>query len=72
MADDFKTNLEHALLKAFHGVAHITSMNRLSGGASQETWAMDVAVHDHLLPLILRRAPAAPAPIPSASKPKRS
>jgi len=57
MADDFKTNLEHALLKAFHGVAHITSMNRLSGGASQETWAMDVAVHDHLLPLILRRAP---------------
>jgi len=32
-------------------------MTRLSGGASQETWSMDVAAHDHLLPLILRRAP---------------
>src|SRR5208282_2154592 len=57
MADDFKADLERALLKAFHGFAHITTMTRLSGGASQETWAMDVAAHDHLLQLILRRAP---------------
>jgi aminoglycoside phosphotransferase (APT) family kinase protein len=57
MADDFKADLERALLKAFHGFAHITTMTRLSGGASQETWAMDVVAHDHLLPLILRRAP---------------
>ena len=57
MADDFKANLERALLRVFHGFAHITTMTRLSGGASQETWAMDVAAHDHLLQLILRRAP---------------
>ena len=57
MTDDFKPALEHALLKALHGFVHIRNMARLSGGASQETWSMDVAVHDHVLPLILRRAP---------------
>jgi aminoglycoside phosphotransferase (APT) family kinase protein len=57
MTDDFKPALERALLKGLHGFAHITSMTRLSGGASQETWAMDVVVRDHLMQLILRRAP---------------
>ena len=57
MSDDFKSALEHALLKPFHGFTHITSMTRLSGGASQETWAIDVAAHDQLMQLILRRAP---------------
>jgi len=57
MSDDFKSALERALLKPFHGFTHITSMTRLSGGASQETWAIDVAAHDQLMQLILRRAP---------------
>ena len=47
MADDFKADLERALLKAFHGFAHITTMTRLSGGASQETWSLDVAARRH-------------------------
>lgn len=57
MSDDFRSGLEHALSKALHGFAHITNMTRLSGGASQETWAVDAAVDGHVLPLILRRAP---------------
>jgi aminoglycoside phosphotransferase (APT) family kinase protein len=57
MPDDFKPALERALLKALHGFAHITRMTRLSGGASQETWAIDAAAGDHMVPLILRRAP---------------
>jgi len=57
MPDAFKPALELALLKALHGFAHITRMTRLSGGASQETWSIDAAVGDHMVPLILRRAP---------------
>jgi aminoglycoside phosphotransferase (APT) family kinase protein len=57
MPDAFRPALENALLKGLHGFAHITRMTRLSGGASQETWAIDAAVGDHLVPLILRRAP---------------
>jgi aminoglycoside phosphotransferase (APT) family kinase protein len=57
MSDDFRPALEHALLQSLHGFAHITRMTRLSGGASQETWAIDAAVGDHMVPLILRRAP---------------
>src|SRR5215469_14112343 len=67
MSDDFKPALEHALLKALHGFVHITSMTRLSGGASQETWSMDVAVKDHLMPLILRRAPGGVPRVSGAS-----
>ena len=53
-------------------------MTRLSGGASQETWAIDAAAHEHIVPLILRRAPGgaprarAAAPIRCRWKPKPS
>lgn len=57
MSDDFRPALEHALSNALHGFAHITAMTRLSGGASQETWSLDAAVGDHMVPLILRRTP---------------
>jgi aminoglycoside phosphotransferase (APT) family kinase protein len=54
---EFKPELERVLQKVFQGFAHIASMTRLSGGASQETWAIDVTAHDQLMQLILRRAP---------------
>lgn len=57
MSDDLKSALERALSKSLPSFAQITRMTRLSGGASQETWAVDAAVGDRMVPLILRRAP---------------
>ena len=37
--------------------AQVQGLRRLSGGASQETWAFDLVLPGDLLPLILRRAP---------------
>jgi aminoglycoside phosphotransferase (APT) family kinase protein len=41
----------------FGAGARVEGLKRLSGGASQETWAFDVAANDAAHPLILRRAP---------------
>jgi len=57
MADEFKPALEKALSKAIDGFSQITGMTRLSGGASQETWALDVVVDGAAASLILRRRP---------------
>jgi aminoglycoside phosphotransferase (APT) family kinase protein len=57
MTPDFHTALENALRRAMPKFASINSMVRLSGGASQETWAFDAIIGDETLPLILRRAP---------------
>jgi aminoglycoside phosphotransferase (APT) family kinase protein len=45
----------------FAAGARIQNLNRLSGGASQETWAFEVNNHDQLHQLILRRAPGGTA-----------
>lgn len=45
----------------FGADAGIRSLKRLSGGASQETWAFDVAAGGATVPLILRRAPGGAA-----------
>ncbi|MFZ3034536.1 MAG: phosphotransferase family protein [Parvibaculum sp.] len=39
------------------GVSGIENLRRLSGGASQETWAFDVVGDGKTVPLILRRSP---------------
>jgi aminoglycoside phosphotransferase (APT) family kinase protein len=57
MTPDFHAALETALRRAMPELASINSMVRLSGGASQETWAFDAVVGDKSVPLILRRAP---------------
>jgi len=36
----------------------VQALHRLSGGASQQTWAFEIRVADGSMPLILRRAPA--------------
>ena len=47
-----------------HGLANA---RRLSGGASRETWAFDVAGPDGTLPLILRRDPPRAVPLPETT-----
>ncbi len=41
------------------GFERIETLHRLSGGASQETWAFDAVVNGGIEPLILRRSPGA-------------
>ena len=57
MAPDFRPALEDALAKGLPGFEHLTQIARLSGGASQETWAIDAAIRGQNQPLILRRSP---------------
>jgi aminoglycoside phosphotransferase (APT) family kinase protein len=46
-----------ALRERFAPASAVRSLRRLSGGASQETWAFDLAMPGGDQPLILRRAP---------------
>ncbi|MCE2898170.1 MAG: phosphotransferase family protein [Betaproteobacteria bacterium] len=46
-----------ALRERFASASAVQSLHRLSGGASQETWAFDLAMPGGGQPLILRRAP---------------
>jgi aminoglycoside phosphotransferase (APT) family kinase protein len=57
VSSDFLPALQSALAKAMPGLERIEAMTRLSGGASQETWAFDVVVNGKTEPLILRRTP---------------
>lgn len=41
---------------------HVQGVHRLSGGASQQTWAFDVEGRPGAVPLVLRRAPDGAAP----------
>jgi aminoglycoside phosphotransferase (APT) family kinase protein len=54
---DFLPSLERALVRVMPGFERLTYWNRLSGGASQETWAIDALVNLKPEPLILRRSP---------------
>ena len=57
MTPDFHAALENALKRAMPGITSVNGLVRLSGGASQETWAFDAIAADETVPLILRRAP---------------
>lgn len=57
MSVDFLLPLQSALANAMPGLERIEAMTRLSGGASQETWAFDVVVNGKTEPLVLRRTP---------------
>lgn len=54
---DIEEALNIATKKGIAGVTGITGLTRLSGGASQETWAFDAIGKDEPIPLILRRSP---------------
>lgn len=54
---DFVPALEHALRTVLPHMHTIEAMNRLSGGASQETWSFDAVCEGGVIPLILRRSP---------------
>jgi len=43
--------------RLFHGAGELHGLRRLSGGASQETWAFSFHTPKGLRPLILRRKP---------------
>lgn len=55
--DPITSALQAALSRTFPGAGSVTALRQLSGGASQETWAFDLATAEGLRPLILRRAP---------------
>jgi aminoglycoside phosphotransferase (APT) family kinase protein len=57
MTADFASALDRALGRTIAGFARMENMRRLSGGASQETWAFDAIVEARTEPLILRRSP---------------
>lgn len=54
---DFLADLDRALAMALPGFERVESITRLSGGASQETWAFDALIDGKSEPLILRRSP---------------
>ncbi|HEY0301540.1 MAG TPA: phosphotransferase family protein [Rhizomicrobium sp.] len=54
---DFAPSLERVLRDALPGLRGLDGLNRLSGGASQETWSFDAVTAEGRLPLILRRTP---------------
>jgi aminoglycoside phosphotransferase (APT) family kinase protein len=55
---EFRDALCEALRKHIDGAQDIGALKRLSGGASQETWAFELITQDAgPVPLILRRAP---------------
>ncbi len=53
---DFSTGLDAVVRRVFPG-ARLSNLRRLSGGASQETWAFEATDGDASTSLILRRAP---------------
>ncbi|HEY8948773.1 MAG TPA: phosphotransferase family protein [Rhizomicrobium sp.] len=54
---DFLADLDRALAQVLPGFERVDSITRLSGGASQETWAFDALIGGKREPLILRRSP---------------
>jgi len=54
---EFSDLLAAVVRRAVAGAGGIANLRRLTGGATQETWAFDAVVADRAMPLILRRAP---------------
>lgn len=61
-AEDLSTQLGTVLREKLGDITRIEKLKRLSGGASQETWAFEGVTDKGALPLILRRAPGGIAP----------
>lgn len=55
--DNFTSGLEAVLRRKRKDFIGIRDLQRLSGGASQEIWALDALTVSGILPLILRRSP---------------
>lgn len=53
----FEAALERVLVRGIAGAQGLAGARRLTGGASQETYAVDATLADGTLPLILRRRP---------------
>lgn len=57
-AEDFTAKVETAIRRHLPGTQSVSELKRLSGGASQESWSLDVRQEqDERLELVLRRAP---------------
>jgi len=56
-AQEVEAALAALVVGRLPGASGVTSVRRLSGGASQETWSFDVTTAGGSLPLILRRRP---------------
>lgn len=65
-ADQFHDRMAALVERHFSG-AKLDNLRRLSGGASQETWAFDACHGEKLQPLILRRCPPGAALHPLAA-----
>jgi len=61
-AEELSTQLGSVLQRKLGDISRIEALKRLSGGASQETWAFEGVTDRGTLPLILRRAPGGIAP----------
>jgi aminoglycoside phosphotransferase (APT) family kinase protein len=57
IAEDFDAALEAVVLRTVEGCIAMTAVERLSGGASQETYRITIATDDGEFPLAMRRAP---------------
>ncbi|MDB5818213.1 MAG: phosphotransferase family protein [Rhizobacter sp.] len=55
--DDLQQGLSELAVQLWPHAGEISGLKRLSGGASQETWAFDTHCPEGLSPMILRRAP---------------
>ena len=55
--DELFSGLQTVIPRVIYGASGVEDLIRLSGGASQETWAFNVRVGDSTQRLILRRAP---------------
>jgi aminoglycoside phosphotransferase (APT) family kinase protein len=64
---EFQPVFESALKRGIAGFERLTTMTRLSGGASQETWSFDAIVDGKTEPLILRRSPGGLARVTEGS-----
>ena len=58
--DALAAGLEAVVKERIPGASGVSGLQRLSGGASQETWSFDTETRDGRLPLILRRRARGP------------
>lgn len=56
-SDNIATHLATVARAHINDATGVSGLKRLSGGASQETWAFSATTNDGEIPLILRRAP---------------
>lgn len=69
MAESFDTKLSAVIAKCVAGFEELVSADRLSGGASQETYRIDIQANGRKKTLALRRAPSGEEDAASTSAP---